>query len=190
MKQNLSPQSSVDVDTDSDHSIISIKSQSPHEVYVKPKHSLFKKAEVKAERVDRELKDDVITKSFAVTVNICPNYKCNYFDREVVNSNVKKKYKDHSYSIQQKIMTKMHEALLKRNPSVTCNAFYFEICPKALQIHLHAQYDCPDDFKYQIVSHYTKYEPNGNGSWRTIQIDALENARDVRQWISYIQKAQ
>jgi len=192
---NLSPQSSVDVEhskTDyyESESETENESISPHEVYVKPTKSLFKKAEALAEQVDREEKEDVIIKSFAVTVNICPNFKCNYFDRQVVNSNVKKKYKDHSYKIQQQIMQKMQEALLKRNPSITCKAYYYEICPKILQVHLHALYECPDEFKYQLSSHYTKYEPNGNATWRTIQIDELESAKDVKVWCQYIQKAQ
>lgn len=128
---------------------------------------------------------------YGVTFNPCPGWKCNLFDKNVKNSNVKQKYTDHSFVIQEKIIKKIVDNFLKNNPSFSMHANVYEICPKAQQIHLHALFSCPVspvEHKYEMITYFSKYCPKGNRDWRTIHVDELLTRRDKERWIEYLQK--
>lgn len=116
---------------------------------------------------------------FAVTVNIHPYKSMN-----------KKRWFTYSHDKQRSQLARIEEAFRKKNPSVELIELHFEVAPaindeEYRNIHFHALYKMPEDFKAEVETYYNRICGCKEGTWKHIKIDPIFNKEG---WIEYIRK--
>lgn len=112
---------------------------------------------------------------YAVTINPDPYVKVN-----------NKRYSSYSYGQQCAMLLRMHNAVLRDNPTIECEAMVFEMCPNLKQAHYHCLIRCPDIW----LSTYTNYLSrrllrDNSPSWR---FAVTKEVFDMNGWIMYMNK--
>lgn len=114
---------------------------------------------------------------YAVTINPDPYMKVN-----------NKKYSSYTDGQQRAMLLRMHNAVLRDNPTIVCEDMVFEKCPKLKQAHYHCLMRCPQIW----LSTYTNYLQrrlvrDNSPSWR---FAVVKEVFDYQGWIDYMYKEQ
>lgn len=131
------------------------------------------------QRVSGVSDNDVTTKRYGITVNIQPTKLMN-----------KRQWRKYTPVQQTGILQRVEKALRRENPSIKLIELHFETCPTLKNIHFHALYEMPEQFKAQLETYYARFTSTDEKTinpWRTLDVTELY---DEAGWLQYIRKAQ
>jgi len=145
-----------------------------------PKHNMFRAVRQKSSDLNDVSPSSGTSNRYAITVNISPHKLMN-----------KKKWSTYDHSRQRLILARVEARLRKNNPSIVLESLYYETCPTLNQIHFHALYTMPTEFKAELETYYNRICSTTDAKtikpWRHLDIQQIYNEEG---WLKYIQKDQ
>lgn len=119
-----------------------------------------------------------VPRLWAVTVNPSPN--------KLVN---KKRWQKYDNASQERILLRILNQMVAKNPSIECIEKHFERCPSNGQIHVHGLFKFPEvyltTFENWINHSLAWTDDKSNPPWRHLVIDPISNKEG---WLEYIRK--
>lgn len=115
---------------------------------------------------------------WAITVNIQPTKKMNG-----------RQWKLYSAEKQTAQLSRIEAALRKKTPSIKLIELHYETCPVLKNIHFHALYEMPEEFKSELECYYKRICDSSDDKtlvpWRYLDISPIKNEQ---AWLDYIRK--
>lgn len=121
-----------------------------------------------------------VSNKYAITVNIQPTKRMN-----------KRHWRLYSHAQQKAMLGRIEARFRLLNPSVKLRALNYEVCPVLNQIHYHALYEMPFNYKWEMETYYKRICDATDGQttipWRYLDIRPIDSEAG---WLQYIQKSQ
>lgn len=130
--------------------------------------------------LSRPLFKGVVQKpAYGITVNIQPTKRMN-----------KRHWRLYSHAQQKDMLTRIEAKFRLLNPSVELKQLHFEECPTLKNIHFHALYSMPCNYRWEMETYYNRICSSTDAKtkipWRHLDIKVIKDGPE--EWIKYIQK--
>lgn len=124
--------------------------------------------------------DNNNAKKYAITINISPFKLMN-----------KKRWFTYSHDKQRAQLSRIESKFRELTPSIKLIKLVYEVapavnnCEKFRNIHIHALYECPEEFKSEMETYYNRICKDPTNNWNHLKIDDIY---DEAGWYNYITK--
>lgn len=112
---------------------------------------------------------------------------CNIQPTKLMN---KKHWKKYTHDQQTAQLTRIEARFRFLNPSIKLHLLTFEICPSLRNVHFHALYEMPCNYRWEMETYYNRVCSSTDNKtkipWRHLDIKLIKGG--PAEWLAYIQK--